>query len=215
MEKQRADALLEHERLAGELSDTTVREADLRTKVSDLSDAAHAASDRRRELDAQIGRLTAEERSARSESDRQTLAYAKLEDQIGNAEVEDQMFASRLAQLDEAVRTAEEALVERLQRAEELEDELAGAQELAQELAASVPARDMAVKDARREEAACRQRLSSAQATLEALRSVDADVEKASPLVAKLAKTAWRRPCRLCGGRRRVCRAPCRGGTRA
>ena len=89
MEKQRADALLEHERLAGELSDTIVREADLRTKVSDLSDAAHAASDRRRELDAQIGRLTAEERSARSESDRQTLAYAKLEDQIGNAEVED------------------------------------------------------------------------------------------------------------------------------
>ena len=199
MEKQRADALLEHERLAGELSDTTVREADLRTKVSDLSDAAHAASDRRRELDAQIGRLTAEERSARSESDRQTLAYAKLEDQIGNAEVEDQMFASRLAQLDEAVRTAEEALVERLQRAEELEDELAGAQELAQELAASVPARDMAVKDARREEAACRQRLSSAQATLEALRSVDADVEKASPLVAKLAKTeeAGASDCRL------------------
>ncbi|WP_417137323.1 chromosome segregation protein SMC [Paratractidigestivibacter faecalis] len=199
MEKQRADALLEHERLAGELSDTTVREADLRTKVSDLSDAAHAASDRRRELDAQIGRLTAEERSARSESDRQTLAYAKLEDQIGNAEVEDQMFASRLAQLDEAVRTAEEALVERLQRAEELEDELAGAQELAQELAASVPACDMAVKDARREEAACRQRLSSAQATLEALRSVDADVEKASPLVAKLASTeeAGASDCRL------------------
>lgn len=76
---------------------------------------------------------------------------------------------------------------------------LAGAQELAQELAASVPTRDMAVKDARREEAACRQRLSSAQATLEALRSVDADVEKASPLVAKLASTeeAGASDCRL------------------
>ena len=199
MEKQRADAQAEHERLAGDLSDMTVRERDLHAKVGELSEASHAAVDRRRALDAEMSRITADERRARSESDKETLAYAKLEDQIGNAEVEDQMFASRLTQLAEALQTAEEALAERAERADELQEELSRARDRADELAASVPARDMAVKDARRQEAAARQKLSSAQATLAALRSVDADVEKASPLVARLAKTkeAAGADCRL------------------
>lgn len=199
MEKQRADAAGEHERLAADLSDMTVRERDLRQKVEELSGSSREAVERRRRLDAEIARLTAEERAARSESDKETLAYAKLEDQIGNAEVEDQMFASRLAQLEEALATAEEALAERAERADALGEELAAARARADELAATVPERDMAVKSARREEASSRQRLSSAQATLAALRSVDADVEKASPLVAKLAKTeaAGAAECRL------------------
>lgn len=188
MEKQRGDARVEHERVASELSDLTVREADLREGLDELSRASHEAVARRKELDARISRLTADERAARAEADRETLAYVKLEDQIGNAEVEDQMFVSRLEQLEESVRTAEEALRERSEAAERLAGELEEARGESDRLAGAISAHAGELEAARREEAEARSQLSSSRATLEALRSVDADVEKASPLVAALAE---------------------------
>ena len=187
-QKQRSDAASEHERLLGELSDLQVREKDLKASVADLSAASHQAVQRRRALDDEISRITAQERAARAEADRETLAYAKLEDQISNAEVEDQMFASRLEQLDETVRTAEEALTERSERAKGLEVELAQARGRADELAAEIRDGGVELEQARADEAKARTELSSATATLDALRAVDADVEKASPLVAALAE---------------------------
>ncbi|OUP39623.1 chromosome segregation protein SMC [Olsenella sp. An188] len=198
MEKQRADAAGEHERLAGDLSDVRVREADLRESVEELSRASHAAVANRRALDAELSRVSSAERAARSEADRETLAYAKLEDQIGNAEVEDQMFASRLEQLDESIRTTEEAVAERTERAERLEEELVGARSRADEIAASINRSTAELTSAREAESEARLRLSSASATLDALRSVDADVEKSSPLVAALAEGEGERvECRL------------------
>ena len=198
MEKQRADAASEHERLAAELSDTAVREEDLKRRAAELASASHEAVERRRALDAEIGRITAAERAARSEADRETLAYAKLEEQISSAEVEDQMFVSRIDQLDETARTAEEALEERASAAERLEGELAAARERADALAREIAAHDAALSSARREESAARAELSSAEATLDALRAVDADVESSSPLVAALAERAGERvECRL------------------
>ena len=198
MEKQRADAAGEHERLAGDLSDVRVREADLRESVEELSRASHAAVANRRALDAELSRVSSAERAARSEADRETLAYAKLEDQIGNAEVEDQMFASRLEQLDESIRTTEEAVAERAERAERLEEELVGARSRADEIAASINRSTAELTSAREAESEARLRLSSASATLDALRSVDADVEKSSPLVAALAEGEGERvECRL------------------
>ena len=58
MRKQRADAAEEHERLASELSDTRVRERDLRESLSGLSAASHDAVERRRALDAELARIT-------------------------------------------------------------------------------------------------------------------------------------------------------------
>ena len=198
MEKQRSDAALEHERLLADLSDLTVKEEDLRASVDELSEASHRAVESRRALDAELARITADERAARSEADRETLAYAKLEDQISNAEVEDEMFSSRLEQLDEAVRTAQEALSERSHRAEELEGELAGARERAASLTSVIALRSQELVAARNAESEARTALSSSQATLDALRSVDAEVEKASPLVAALADEAGGRArCRL------------------
>nr|WP_275100689.1 chromosome segregation protein SMC [Olsenella profusa] len=197
-QKQRADAASEHERVASELSDLGVREKDLKASVAALSEASHKAVQRRRALDDEISRITAQERAARSEADRETLAYAKLEDQISNAEVEDQMFASRLDQLEDAVSTAEEALAERSERADALEGELAAARGRADELAAEIRDATAELERARTAEAQARTALSSATATLDALRSVDADVEKASPLVAALAEgEADRVECRL------------------
>ncbi|HIY51295.1 MAG TPA: chromosome segregation protein SMC [Candidatus Olsenella avicola] len=190
MKKQRADAVAEHERVESDLSDLRVREEDLRASVSELSAASHAAVERRRQLDSEMSRITSEERAARSEADRETLAYAKLEEQISSAEVEDQMFVSRLEQLDEGVRTAEEALAERERAAERLESELAGARSRAAELEGRIASASAELERARAAERDARSELSSAEATLSALRSVDADVEKSSPLVAALADAA-------------------------
>ena len=197
MEKQRADAAEEHEGVAGDLSDARVREGSLREEVEGLSRAAREASERRRALDEELSGITAEERAARAEADRETLAYAKLEDQISNAEVEDQMFASRLEQLEETVRTTEEAVAERSGRVEDLEAALEAAREREGSLSTAITAQAGALSAARGEHAEAQRALSSATATLEALRAVDTDVESASPLVAALAADEPRVRCRL------------------
>ena len=43
---------------------------------------------------------------------KETLAYVKLEEQIAHAQVEDQMFESRLTQITEALEIARAALEE-------------------------------------------------------------------------------------------------------
>ena len=144
----------------------------------------------RRGLDDELSRITADERSARAEADRETLAYAKLEDQISNAKVEDQMFSARLAQIGEALSTAKEAVSERTARRLTVEGELAVARARSEELVAAIATGQKVLADARAGESAARGKLSSAQATLSALRSVDADVEKASPLVAAMRELA-------------------------
>ena len=197
MEKQRADAASEHEGVAGELSDARVREASLRESVEGLSRAAREASERRRSIDDELSGITADERSARGEADRETLAYAKLEDQISNAEVEDQMFASRLEQLEESLHTTGEAVTERADRIEALEGSLLEARRRESSLTASITGLSGALDAARSEHAEAQRALSAATATLEALRSVDSDVELASPLVAALAADEDRVRCRL------------------
>ena len=197
MEKQRADAAAEHEAVAGELSDARVREASLRESVDGLSREAREASERRRAIDEELSGITAEERAARAEADRETLAYAKLEDQITSAEVEDQMFASRLEQLDEVVRTAEEAIAERGERIDDLEARLAAAREREGGITASISGLSGALDAARTAHAEAQRAVSSAAATLEALRAVDSDVELSNPLVAALAADEERVRCRL------------------
>ena len=197
MEKQRADAAAEHEGVAGDLSDARVREASLREGVEGLERTSREASARRREIDEELSKITARERAARAEADRETLAYAKLEDQISNAEVEDQMFASRLEQLDEVVATTEEAVAERTERIEELEASLAEAREREESLATAIAALSGTLSSARAEQVEAQRSLSSATATLEALRAVDTDVESSSPLAAALAADEERVRCRL------------------
>ena len=197
MEKQRADASSEHGEVAGELSDLRVREASLRESIDALSRASHEAVTRRRALDEELSGISSAERAARAEADRETLAYAKLEDQISNAEVEDQMFASRLDQLEEVVRTTEEAVSERTDRIERIEGQLLEARRREHALSSSIAAHMSSLEQARSAQTDAQGRLSSARATLEALLAVDSDVESSSPLVAELATDEERVTCRL------------------
>lgn len=183
MRKQRADVTEEHERVAGDLSDARVRQRELEEGMEALSKASREAVAHRRELEDALNKRQSDERQARAEADKETLAFAKLEDQISNAEVEDGMYKSRLEQVAETLATTEEALAERGERKARVEAQLADARAKAEELAGTIAEAQAALKRARDEERSARTKLSSSEATLSALRSVDANVEKASPLV--------------------------------
>ena len=82
MEKQRSDMKGERAAVAADLASLVAREDELRISCERLASASHDAVAYRRGLDDELSRITADERSARAEADRETLAYAKLEDQI-------------------------------------------------------------------------------------------------------------------------------------
>ena len=198
-EKQKSDTALEHERLVDELSDARVRLADLDGKVAELAEGARAAHEAREKANSEAGCLGALVRESESRADRETLAYAKLEDQVSNAEVEDQMYASRLAQIEDVLKTCSSALGARASDKDRAEESLAVARESARSLSSSVPALEEDVAAARTRAAEARERLSNAQATYAALRSVDAEVEAQSPLASALAEGAHAQSveCRL------------------
>ena len=186
-EKQKTDVAAERERLIHELSDTRVRLSDLDERVSALDEAARTSRDARKKADGEVGRLVALMRDADAEADRETLAYAKLEDQVSNAEVEDRMFQSRLDQIEDLIKTCAADLEARASDKARAEKSIAIARESAETLTAALPALEEALAAARTAAAEARERLSSAQATLSALRSIDAEVEAQSPLATALA----------------------------
>ena len=200
-ERQRAEAVSEHERVTQELADTRVRVDDLRTRLGKLSNEAKEASEKRRKLGGRVAQLTADQRSAQREADAETLAYAKLQDQISNAEVEDEMFASRLAQIEESIATASEAISERGTRKEEVARELDAATKAAEGAADAIRSAQRILDEARGSERTARTALANAQATMAALKEVDAQSANASELVASIAHAAQERDvkvrCRL------------------
>ena len=186
-EKQRNDAIAENERVTGELSDARVKASDLSERVRELQQEAKKATELRRTLGNRYAQLVNEQRQSQRTADTETLAYAKLEDQISNAKLEDEMFESRLAQIAETLATAEEALAERKGRRDELAKRLEDAQKSAEEAEGLIRSSRALVDEARKAEADRRERLSKARATLSALESVDEQSENTSGLTAALA----------------------------
>ncbi len=188
MERQSKEAAEEHEKVRREYDDAKVEADDLQRRVVELGPAAKKATERRRELGGKVSQLTADVRASQRVADEETLAFAKLRDQISNAEVEDQMFESRLKQIADTVATAQEAFDERGRQKERIEADLAAAREADQKSAEKIRAGKDGVRDARSKEGEARSRLQSARATLSALESVDSQAQNASALVAELAR---------------------------
>ncbi len=190
MERQRGEAQVEHERVQSEFVEVRVEADALQQKVRELGPQAKQASERCRQLGSRVAQLTADQRSAQRQADQETLAYAKLRDQISNAEVEDDMFASRLRQIGDDVATAREALSSCKERRQDLEAKLAEARTADSEAQLGIREHKEGVQRARSAEGTARDKLSSARATLSALEAVDAQTENASALVARVAKDA-------------------------
>lgn len=188
MERQSREAAEEHERVEGEYSDARVEADDLQRRVSELGPAAREAADRRRQLGKRVAQLTGDVRASQRTADAETLAFAKLRDQISNAEVEDQMFQSRLKQIEDGAQTAKEALESRRAERERTEKALAEAREREDGVSRRIRECKEAASRARSAEGDARGRLSSSKATLSALEAVDRQTQNASALVAALAK---------------------------
>ena len=199
MEKQRNDARREHEGVVGDLAEARAAVEELRKAVNGLQREYDAATKRRRDLAAEFGKVNEEQRRAQRTSDEETLAYAKLRDQIESAEAADEMYANRLSRLDEQLGEAESAIEERSSRKAEVEGSLAEAKKNREAAAAHITAAQGALKEARTGESQARKALSAAQADLAALEALDRANENKSQLVAALTKGGERQRvrCRL------------------
>ena len=103
-----------------------------------------------------------------------------------SAQVEDQMFESRLTQITEALEIAHAALEDSGIKETELTTALDKARQESEAFVAEISERASALEAAREAERTARQELSSSEATLEALRALDVEVQKGSPLAEKL-----------------------------
>ena len=186
-EKQRNDAAAEHEKVQAQLAEARLKASDLSDRVRDLQRESKQATELRRQLGNRYAQLTNEQRQSQRKADQETLAYAKLEDQISNAKLEDEMFESRLAQIAETLATAEEALADGQKRRDALADKLSEAERASREAEDAIRSAQEALRDARKDEQSSREKLSKARATLSALEGVDEQSENASGLTASLA----------------------------
>ncbi len=197
---ERTQAEDELQRVSAELSAARAEWNELKRQVDELVPAARKAKELRQELGRRLAKAQADQRSVQRTADQETLAHAKLRDQVSNAQVEDELFQSRLRELDEQVRTCDTRLRERGERKEELTRDLQVARDQANDANQAIKRLQSSLATARKEEQEARDLLASQRASLSALESVDKQVEKASPLVAALMRNrelAGNVQCRL------------------
>ena len=187
-EHERAQAEEELRRVTEELGNARAQWSELKRQVEELTPKAREAKARRKDLGRRLAQAQADQRAAQRTADQETLAHAKLRDQVGNAEVEDGLFKNRLSQLDEQLETGTSRLAERRAREVELKAELGEAQRQAEDAKNRIRTLQERLNGARAEEREARDLLTRQQASLSALESVDEQMESASPLVAKLMK---------------------------
>ena len=182
----RRDCGQAHEELRGveeELAEARGSWDELKRQVDELVPVARKAKAQRKEQGRQLAQAQAEQRSAQRTADQEMLAYAKLRDQVSNAEVEDELFASRLRQIEEQTQTHEERLHQQRKRKEELDQAIAEAKNALESSSAEERRLGDALRDARGEQRKAREELEGQHASLAALEKVDRQAEQTSPLV--------------------------------
>lgn len=187
-------------RVSSDLADARAEWDELKRQVDELVPAARKAKGLRKDLGRRLAQAQADQRSMQREADQETLAHAKLRDQVGNAEVEDELFANRLRQIEEQVQTCEARLAERRTRRDEVSSALDTARQDASAAREQVVGLQARLKDLRKEEQTARDDHTRQRASLQALESVDEQAERTSALVAALMRhrqEAERVECRL------------------
>ncbi len=181
--RDREQAREELERVEGDLAEARANWDELKRQVDELVPVAREAKAQRKEQGRQLAQAQADQRAAQRMADQETLAHAKLRDQVSNAEVEDNLLANRLAQLDEQVSTCEERLSERKRR----HDELAASLDEMRAAIDTSASEERRLKDVLRtaqdEVRKARGELEGQRASLSALQKVDEQAERTSPLV--------------------------------
>lgn len=185
-ERDRAQAEEELRRVQSDLSDARVEWDELKRQVDELVPKAKEAKNRRKDLGRRLGQAQADQRAAQRTADQETLAYAKLRDQVENSQVEDELFQNRLKQLKEQIDTCDERMAERKARRQELSQELEASRRQANEAHDRIRRLQDKLSVVRKEEQEARDLLTRQRASLSALESVDEQAEKSSPIIAAL-----------------------------
>jgi chromosome segregation protein len=185
-ERDRVQAEEEHRRVSSELGDARAKWDELKRQVDELVPRARDAKAKRKDLGRRLAQAQADQRAAQRTADQETLAHAKLRDQVENSQVEDELFKNRLSQLADQIETCEERMAERKARKDELTSELEQSRRQANEAHDRIRTLQDRLASARKEEREARDLLTRQRASLSALESVDEQVERSSPMVATL-----------------------------
>ena len=189
----------ELERVQADLTGARAEWDELKRQTDEAAAEQRKAKGLRQDLGRRLADAQAKLRAAQREADNETLSFAKLSEQVGNAQVEDELFRSRLNEISQTIDTCSEAIGERENKKKQVEADLARTREAAQEAKEAVGKLNGEIKEARAAEQRARDALSRRRGELAALESRDAASERTSALVAALMKrnSAKRVECRL------------------
>ena len=185
-EHQRRRVVEELEDARAQLEEVTGAHMQAQEDVDAAGPAAAELHERRVALDNQISQLTREQRDVQRVADNAALELAKVKDSLSNAEVEDNMYASRLEQIDEQLEEVTASLESRRDRAEELEGALEEARQAQVDAREATEAARAALKDLRARESEERNKLSEVRSELASQKKLDARMADSSPLVSRL-----------------------------
>ena len=185
-EHQRRRVVEELEDARAQLEEVTGAHMQAQEDVDAAGPAAAELHERRVALDNQISQLTREHRDVQRVADNAALELAKVKDSLSNAEVEDNMYASRLEQIDEQLEEVTASLESRRNRAEELEGALEEARQAQADAREATEVARAALKDLRNRESEARNKLSEVRSELASQKKLDARMADSSPLVSRL-----------------------------
>lgn len=185
-EHQRRRVVEELEDARAQLEEVTGAHMQAQDDVDAAGPAAAQLHERRVALDNQISQLTREQRDVQRVADNAALELAKVKDSLSNAEVEDNMYASRLEQIDEQLEEVTASLESRRDRAEELEGALDQARQAQVDAREATEVARAALKDLRNRESEARNKLSEVRSELASQKKLDARMADSSPLVSRL-----------------------------
>ena len=185
-EHQRRRVVEELEDARAQLEEVTGAHMQAQDDVDAAGPAAAQLHERRVALDNQISQLTREQRDVQRVADNAALELAKVKDSLSNAEVEDNMYASRLEQIDEQLEEVTASLESRRDRAEELEGALDQVRQAQVDAREATEVARAALKDLRNRESEARNKLSEVRSELASQKKLDARMADSSPLVSRL-----------------------------
>lgn len=185
-EHQRRRVVEELEDARAQLEEVTGAHMQAQEDVDAAGPAAAELHERRVALDNQISQFTREQRDVQRVADNAALELAKVKDSLSNAEVEDNMYASRLEQIDEQLEEVMASLESRRDRAEELEGALEEARQAQVDAREATETARAALKDLRARESEARNKLSEVRSELSSQKKLDARMADSSPLVSRL-----------------------------
>ena len=167
----------------------------LRQRSSETKAAVDAARKVRRKAEEELDRARDNQRATQRDRDQCAVALAKAQDSVKNAEVQDELFASRAKQLDESISLTASQLEQAKAKLDACRESIAAARvEQDQASQAFKQAKDD-LASAQSEQAKAQRELAGAEARAQAARERVSQAENSVPLAKRLSGDAAASAC--------------------